>query len=354
MRRPRRRLAANALLLLGSSALAVAIVEAVVRVVAPQPAYQYRFSSATYYEPIPNARFVHEREEFSIPVEYNAFGMRDRPRTPAKPAGVLRIALVGDSFAEAKEVPLDSTVAQRIERVLAAEFPSRVVEVLNFGVAGFGTAASAIRFETLGVRFAPDVVVYLFVHNDPADNVARDARLYAISDGRMVFRTHTARGATRAARSAIDWVKQNLHSYRLVRFRIDRALAAREAKQGSARGAEPANGLDIRESAGDDAWVATHLAIARLAQSARSAGAAFLVAQATTTDAAMTSRLVEICERVGAPFIDLVPVLAADAGPITFETDGHWSSRGHAVAASALAPAIATVVRGETKERGGH
>jgi acetyltransferase AlgX (SGNH hydrolase-like protein) len=346
----RRRLA-NASLLIGSSALAILVFELGVRLIEPQPAYQYRFSPTTFYEPIPNARFVHEREEFSIPITYNAYGMRDRPRTLEKAPGALRVALVGDSFAEGKEVPLDSTVAQCLERRLSAAFPERTVEVLDFGVAGFGTAASTIRFETLGARFRPNLAIYLFVHNDPSDNVGRDARLYTVTDGHMEFRTFRLSPMRRAARSVIDWVKQNMHSYRFVRFRIDRALAARAARRRGVAGDEAFADAEKQGSStpSEEAWTMTRLAVERLRDSVRGAGATLLVAQATTAGDSMTGRIAAICEQVGVPFIDLVPALEADPGPVTFKTDGHWCARGHDVAAAALAPAVTQILRSEAR-----
>ena len=342
---------ADAGLLIGSLAFAVALLELAVRWIEPQPAYQYRFSPTTFYEPIPNARFVHQREEFSVPITYNAFGMRDRSRALEKPPGALRIALIGDSFAEGKEVPLDSTVAQCLERRLSAAFPEQPVEVLNFGVAGFGTAASTVRFETLATRFQPDLAIYLFVHNDPSDNVGRDARLYTVTDSRMEFRTYRLGPGRRVARSVIDWVKQHLHSYRFVRFRIDRALAGRRARRSGADGEALADAANGGGSAPDErAWMMTRLAIERLQESVRASGATLVVAQATTTGASMTSRISAICEQAGIPFIDLVPALAADPGPVTLETDGHWCARGHDVAAATLAPAVAQILRAMPKK----
>ncbi|MFN0151982.1 MAG: hypothetical protein ACKVU1_14880 [bacterium] len=321
----------------------IAAMEVAVRIADPQPAFRYRFSPATWYEPIPGARFTYQREEFAVPVEYNSFGMRDRERSIENGSGALRVALVGDSFAEAKEVPFDSTLAQTLERLMAANLREQPVEVLNFGVSGFGTVASTIRFESLGAKFHPDVVIYLFVQNDPADNVENDARLYTLRDGALEFHEHRLSDTARIWRASVDWAKQNLHVYRFLRFRAERLVAARNTRN-------PARGtgdLDAKSAGGDSgapAWRITRLAIARLRDRVADTGGRLLVVQGTTSGAEMTKNLALICSELGIPFLDIVPALAADPGPVRYQFDGHWRSRGHAVAARAIALALVTIL----------
>jgi hypothetical protein len=72
----------------------------------------------------------------------NSQGFRDREHSISKPAGVFRIAILGDSFAEAAQVDLEETFWAILETKLVAEncFPEAIIEVLNFGVSGYGTA----------------------------------------------------------------------------------------------------------------------------------------------------------------------------------------------------------------------
>lgn len=343
MKRIAPRVFPNAALAAAGVIVAIGAAEIGVRAFDPQPAYLYRFSPTTRYEPIPGARFTYRREEFAVPITYNSFGMRDRERTIESASGALRIALLGDSFAEAKEVPFDSTLAQALERCLAASGDGRRVEVLNFGVSGFGTVASAIRFETLAQRFRPDVTIYLFVHNDPEDNVANDARLYTLDDSQLRFRTTHLHGAKRFAREFVDWSKRHLHSYRFLRFRLDRLKSARQEERSA--GAAGAGGSESRD---DDpsapGWRVARLALERLRDRVAENGGALVVVQATTTGDAMTRTLAATCEGLGIPLIDVVPALAADAGPVSYRFDGHWRSRGHDVAARAIAAALAPVI----------
>src|SRR3984893_12095503 len=60
----------------------------------------------------------HYQREGESDVRINSDGLRDREHTKAKPADTVRIALLGDSFAEAMQVPLEQTFWSLMERRL--------------------------------------------------------------------------------------------------------------------------------------------------------------------------------------------------------------------------------------------
>lgn len=108
-------------------------------------------------------------EEGRALVRTNAAGFRDVERQQDKPPGVLRIAVVGDSFTEAIQVPREKSYSYRLERMLDER--GYRVQVLNFGVSGFGTAQELemLRHEVLA--YQPDLVILqVFPGNDIADN----------------------------------------------------------------------------------------------------------------------------------------------------------------------------------------
>src|SRR5215471_15562007 len=67
-------------------------------------------------------------------VRINSDGLRDVEHSISKPPGVFRIAILGDSYAEALQVPLEATFWTIMERQLNQRecFGGRRVEVLNF------------------------------------------------------------------------------------------------------------------------------------------------------------------------------------------------------------------------------
>ena len=93
--------------------------------------------------------------------QVNAHGFRERPFSPATPAGVYRIAAVGDSFTFGNGL----TTRQRYTNLLDEWLPDQF-EVLNFGVAGNNTPQhlSALRTQVLPAH--PDFVLLQWFVND--------------------------------------------------------------------------------------------------------------------------------------------------------------------------------------------
>ncbi len=113
------------------------------------------------------------REEGGAFVRINSAGLRDREHAKAKPAGVVRIVVLGDSYAEALQVPLEQTFWAILERELNAcrAFGPNIVEIINLGVSGFGTGQELLALRTWGLAYRPDIVLLAFLTgNDISDN----------------------------------------------------------------------------------------------------------------------------------------------------------------------------------------
>jgi len=72
-----------------------------------------------------------------------------------------RLALVGDSFTFGLEVPFEDSWGHRLER----EFESRI-QVLNFGVDGYGIDQAYLRYWRDVRSWKPDVVIFGFINHD--------------------------------------------------------------------------------------------------------------------------------------------------------------------------------------------
>jgi len=92
---------------------------------------------------------------------YNSDGIRVGDHqtvfSPKPAIGVLRIALFGDSFTHGAEVRFSETWGRFLEEDL--ESAGSQVEVLNFGVNGYGMDQAFLRWKKDGVKFSPDIVV---------------------------------------------------------------------------------------------------------------------------------------------------------------------------------------------------
>ena len=122
------------------------------------------------FAPMPGAD-AHQNLEGQAHIRINRYGFRDRD-WPDKPAGVHRIAILGDSFTAAVQVPLEKTWWRQLEANLqACGYRGKAVEVLNFSVSGYSTAQ---QLETLRHHVAshqPDEIwLTFFPGNDVTEN----------------------------------------------------------------------------------------------------------------------------------------------------------------------------------------
>jgi hypothetical protein len=85
-------------------------------------------------------------------------GFRDLEREPVKPKGTRRVAMLGDSYIEAVQVPLELTAAQLLERKLNAVDADSRWEVMNFGISNYGIGQYLLAWEQYASNLGPDYV----------------------------------------------------------------------------------------------------------------------------------------------------------------------------------------------------
>jgi lysophospholipase L1-like esterase len=87
----------------------------------------------------------------------------------AKPPGVRRVVVMGDSQAWGYGVGDDETIPAQLSRLLNSS-GGPPWQVLNLGVGGYGTDQAFLKYLVQGARYAPDVVVLTVFKNDPVEN----------------------------------------------------------------------------------------------------------------------------------------------------------------------------------------
>ena len=129
-------------------------------------------------------------------VRISSSGLRDDEHTPVKPADAFRVAVLGDSFAEALQVAAQDTFWAVAERELSSStaLSEASVEFINFGVSGYGTAQELLTLRHRVWQFEPDLVVLAVCHNDLQDNSSklggREAKPYfVLQNGQLVSDT---------------------------------------------------------------------------------------------------------------------------------------------------------------------
>src|SRR5262245_15135724 len=165
---------------------------------------------------------------FDVAVEVNSAGFRDREHSQDKRPGVRRIAVIGDSFVEALQVPFEQSVTSLLENRLSRS------EVMNFGVSGTGTARQYLALRHYVLPYRPDVVVlFFFAGNDFSDNSRRlqgkpylpypavtpAGKLARQPDGEPLFTPFADQSSRLSALTSI--FKDHWKSYRFVREFVD-------------------------------------------------------------------------------------------------------------------------------------
>lgn len=112
-----------------------------------------------------------QHQEGTAWLQINREGLRGPEVSERKPPGTVRIAVLGDSFTEAQQVALESTFCIVMQRKLGECLTPHPVQVLNFGVDGYGTTQELITLQRRAWRFDPDAVVLaFFTGNDLRNN----------------------------------------------------------------------------------------------------------------------------------------------------------------------------------------
>jgi lysophospholipase L1-like esterase len=165
-----------------SLALGLLVSEGLVRVLDVAPdvevmsAQMYRYSDNPRigWEPVPLA------ERASSRAGINDLGYRDQNHPVAKPGGVLRVVVIGDSIAQGTGIRQEEAI---FPSLLETRLRSKGVpaEVLNFGVPGYNTQQEVETLKTKALAYSPDIVILSYCLNDRSFEAGRIPRAMARS-----------------------------------------------------------------------------------------------------------------------------------------------------------------------------
>lgn len=90
-------------------------------------------------------------------IEINSAGYRERENSSEKEPGTYRIAILGDSYVEARQVALDHIFGRRLEDyLLPCQSPLLdKIETLNFGQSGYGTTEELLTLKNMSGPMIP-------------------------------------------------------------------------------------------------------------------------------------------------------------------------------------------------------
>jgi hypothetical protein len=105
-------------------------------------------------------------ENRTVTYRVNSGGFRDFDAPLAKPAGVRRVVVLGDSVTYGTGVDLKNTLPKQLELALRELCPGQAVEVLNFGVYAYNTRQEVALLEYRALQYQPDWVLLVATVTD--------------------------------------------------------------------------------------------------------------------------------------------------------------------------------------------
>ncbi|HEY8155868.1 MAG TPA: SGNH/GDSL hydrolase family protein [Myxococcota bacterium] len=269
----------------------------------------------------------------------NPDGFRGPRHARPRPAGGIRVVVIGDSIAFGYAVDEAAAFPRVLETRLAALVPQAGVEVVNLGVGGYNAWNEAELLKDVGVGYQPDLVLAQFCINDlndPSVHFDAQTRLLLSTIPDAAFPNPSLRRGPRHAPSRIlAWCAAS----RLCALARDRWLAARSVEFDDE--AKRAAVVPVGSEDGPE-WRWLEARYLEMATAAERAGARFAVlafpypAQlAGRGQDPVQERLLALARRHGWTVIDPLPAFrtAHAAGAVLFLDWWHPTEIGHRIAA---------------------
>ena len=327
----------------------------------------------------------------------NSWGFLDRePIDPARATESCHISVIGDSFVEAKEVPVSDKLQVVLEEIAAREAPHLDLTTSAFGITGTGQMNQLAFYDRYAKRLKPDMVILVLIDNDFGNNHPRtrppmvSSRLpygFAIRDenGGVIWLppaldfsaaafpfaaerldTWHTRALYRAARASlfVRWLGARTS---WLYHDVPKFVAASDTREGGSHVSELPAGLTITswfrasdDSSDDDSfrryqrradlhyWAHRPAAfdegrgmnVVSLQQFKRRAdydGAALVALDGSYSDRPRSSVLNELAGLLGIPVVRLREhVTKQGLRDLRWDVDNHWSPAGHRRAAEAV------------------
>lgn len=339
-----------------------------------------------------------ETDEGVAWTKINQHGYRDRARTVNKPPNTYRVAVLGDSITEARQVAMQQTFTALAEEELNRHrcCEGRAVEVLNFGIPGYGTAQELLLLRERVWQFSPDLLVLQFYsgndlfNNHRALNIStpEKAPYFLLRNDKLELDDRFRQGQTfdplyiRLKGLGADALNHSVLlqlMYKLNRQRAQRQELTRLQAAGTSARDPQAPPPEYQRylaylpptlPAMSEAWQVTEALLTAFAAEARAHHVPLLLLLAPTTHqihpdpAAQAAyraqyhiesleyadeRIEQHARAQGMPVLRLVQPLLAEARRTgsylagfanTAPNEGHYNERGHIVIANALVPVI--------------
>ncbi|HMC56037.1 MAG TPA: SGNH/GDSL hydrolase family protein [Gemmatimonadaceae bacterium] len=366
---------ANLILLVSSILVGIALFEVAVRLVGIDYnlSPNWKFHPVLGWSQVPNGKYETLLNGKPLRVRFNSLGFRDEEHQLAKPPGVKRIVVIGDSFSEAVQVNVEETFHHLLQGMLNAHGGTRW-EVINIGVGDFGTAQEYIALVRYGLAYQPDVVIHeIFPLNDICNNGIELVDLCRSKNDqyRPYFVEKDGDLAQTYSQPVRNWMRHHVVTFNVMEYWLQK-LAGFDPQSPKDRwrplklliaGFKSLDPLlytyvhaDAQPKSVADAWRVTDRLIERIADTSKARGAAYIgmvvpfemVLQPAWAEFQKKmppprmdghypeDRLASLYGRMHVPYVMLTDYFQPYLSEVLPFIDGHLSQAGHRRAAEAL------------------
>jgi hypothetical protein len=283
----------NITLVITSLIFALCLVEVVLRLIGfDYPTWQ-RLNESTGTEHYPGAEGWN-RDEGENYIKINRDGMRGPLYPKTKPGNVFRVAVIGDSFAEGYQVPLENTFSNILEKDLnkCKPYGEKKIEVLNFGIGDHGTANELFVLRTQAWLYEPDIVLLAFFSGNDIRNNSKVLEpqkirpFFTLQNGDLILddsfkRTKAFKFKTSSIWKGVLWLSTYSRTVQFLNKVRHRAGASKESRSRynfQMQLLEDDIFSEPKKEKWQEAWKITESLIARMNEEVQQRGAQFLIA----------------------------------------------------------------------------
>lgn len=323
------------------------------------------------------------RTEGEAYIRINSHGLRDREHSFEKPADTVRIAVLGDSYTEALQVPLEDTFWAVMEQQMnrCKPFGAKRIEVINFGISGDGTAQELLRLQRDGWQYSPDIVLLAFLTGNDIRNNSKTLEpeqfrpFFVWQDGVLTLDSSFTTLPAYVRKTSWLWnVRRAASRYSRILQLLNKAKIFYEIRrqanahriQGDEAGLDTQVYLEPDSQDWEDAWSITEALLLKMREVVQSRQARFVIVTLSNSIQVHPdpdirerfiktydirdifypdNRLAAFAQREGIEMLVLAPMFqeyAEKTGTILHgfgeaKGGGHWNQQGHRLAGKVLA-----------------
>ncbi len=153
--------------------------------------------------------FIRLRDDIRTPFRFNNIGFRDDDYLPKQP-GQKRLVLLGDSFVESLEVPVEKTFHALLEKQFQAS-SATIADVAILASQGYSTAQEILALRKFQDVIQPDYVFLVFYTGNDFENNLRRKFAFLNKKEELVFPPNKDSWLRIQYLSAQRWLYENSH-----------------------------------------------------------------------------------------------------------------------------------------------